>query len=172
MSMIEITVKLPAHIAFKAQGVEGSVDVAKEIHAESFGDVFTYGVRRWIQDNVNSAANSAAKAGVENFDAKACVADRLKQLATGETRTRGTGAPGLDPVTAKAVLLFKHDHVTELPAYKAIDAKKQADRALFAFKVWEAQSDATRDAYKAKAEAVIAAEKATPKVEINLDGLV
>lgn len=95
MSVTSFT--LPAAVAFKAQGVESSVNV-DTLHADAIAAIFTYGMRRWMQDHVNSAANLHAKT-IEDakekglpvppaFDAESCIAARLAQAVEGKLSIR------------------------------------------------------------------------------------
>lgn len=82
-------------VTIKAQGVVREVD-ASEFHADSINAIFTYGLRRWVQDHVNSVAKSHRDEG-ETFDAESLVAARIDQAVTGEINMRnGTPSDPLD----------------------------------------------------------------------------
>lgn len=95
MSVTSFT--LPATVAFKAQGVESAVDVTT-LHADAIAAIFTYGMRRWMQDHVNSAANLHGKT-IEDakekglpvpaaFDPESCIAARIAQAVEGKLSIR------------------------------------------------------------------------------------
>lgn len=80
---------IPATVEAKAQGIAVTVDVAA-FAPESIGIAFTYGVRRMVQDHVNSAAHQFKSSDAEGeFDAQACIDARLAAFANGSLLTRG-----------------------------------------------------------------------------------
>jgi hypothetical protein len=105
---------IPANVSAKAAGVDVNMDVAS-FAPESITTALTYGLRRMLQDHVNAAAHTfkTAKADAEakgetfndgkDFDAAACVADRIAAFVSGELKARtGTAAPAFTEQEEKA----------------------------------------------------------------------
>lgn len=96
-----------APVELQAQGVTFTVDPA-DFAALALEGVFTYGVRRWFQDNINSAAHTFKLAKAEAtakgetfnegkpFDVQAAFAARLESAKSGILSTpRNSSGPSL-----------------------------------------------------------------------------
>lgn len=94
-------------VELQAQGATFTVDPA-DFAAIALEGVFTYGVRRWFQDNINSAAHTFKLAKQEAqargetfndgkpFDVQAAFAARLESAKTGVLSTpRNSSGPAL-----------------------------------------------------------------------------
>lgn len=102
--MPKVQFSLPESIALAAQGNEFSVDPST-FHPDALEGIFTYGVRRWFQDAINSQAHTFRKAKDAgevsgDFDTPAAFAARLESAVTGILSTpRGsTSAPAFTPI--------------------------------------------------------------------------
>ena len=94
-------------IELGAQGESFTVD-PRTFHANALEAIFIYGVRRWFQDNINSAAHTFRKAKeageiTDDFDVKAAFATRLEaatsgQLSTPRTTSAASGLSAFDEV--------------------------------------------------------------------------
>lgn len=116
--MTKLTITI-APVEFSAQGVTSAFDLSTAAPIAIEG-IIAYGVRRWMQDYVNSQAHvfklakeEAGKAialavaeGREPpapfndgkpFDAAACIAQRIEQAVSGEIRARGESGPSFTP---------------------------------------------------------------------------
>jgi hypothetical protein len=102
MTYIDITVRVPAEVPFKAAGFESTVDVAK-LAAEapdSLMRAIIYGLRRILQDKLNASAAKTKEAG-GRWDARKEGEFYLEKLYANEWST-AAGDSG-DPVAAMAV---------------------------------------------------------------------
>lgn len=90
-----ITITNPT-VTIKAQGVTREID-ASTFHPDAVEAIFTYGLRRWFQDNVNSKA-AAHRNADETFDAEQLVSDRMEQAISGEITSRGESTETFTPL--------------------------------------------------------------------------
>ena len=77
------------------QGLDRTVDPST-FAPNAIAAIFAYGLRRWFQDNINSAAKVARDADA-TFDAESAFLDRLEQATSGDIASRGGSTT--DPMT-------------------------------------------------------------------------
>lgn len=77
------------NVDYSCQGIDGAINTG-ELHKVSLDYIVMYGLRRAIQDRVNSAAHLAKKAG-EAFNAADAVESILKALREGTLAKRREG---------------------------------------------------------------------------------
>ena len=134
--MSTIKAQIPASVAFKVQGAESSVDVATG-HADAIAAVFEYGLRRWMQDHINSLAKAHRDDGgdiTDEWTADAIDA-RLAQFVSGDITSRRPAAPknDLDDYRVAIVLdmLKAQPESDAAKAYAAIPSDDQKARRAF-----------------------------------------
>lgn len=94
--MTNITIK-SAPLTVRAQGIDREVNPS-DFHADALESIFAYGLRRWFQDNVNSAAHvHKSSDATDDFDVGAAFDARHEQAVTGNVHIRG--ATSADPLT-------------------------------------------------------------------------
>ena len=122
---ITITLDVPATLPVKAGGHETSVPVA-DLHDDALAYVFEYGLRRAVQDAVNSALHAARKAGakVDERDAAREFDKRIADLMTGDVRRRAAGVPGLTEAESVLAEIVKGLRTVHAPFGEAWDATK------------------------------------------------
>jgi hypothetical protein len=148
----------PANLSLTVTAQNVALDVTPaDFAAEALESIFAYGVRRWFQDNVNSAAKIARDAGVE-FDALAAMNARLEAAKTGVIRTRGAASASADPLDAYRItiarkLMQKGKAPALAKSYKAIPSDDQPARTAHLL-AWATAHAATVEplAIKAKAD--------------------
>ena len=155
----------PADLIITVTAQNTSLDVTPaDFAAESLESIFAYGVRRWFQDNVNSAAKIARDASVE-FDALAAMKARLDAAITGIIRTRNAAAASADPLDSYRLAIARRAvHGGKVPtlakSYKAIPSDDQPARVAHLM-AWctanAAKVDPLAESAKAEAEAMDAA---------------
>lgn len=132
-TMTTIKTIIPATVAFKVQGIESNVDVSTG-HADAIAAVFEYGLRRWMQDHINSLAK-AARDNDESFDTADAIEARLAQFQSGDITSRRPAAPknDLDDYRVAVVLdMFRAQPETDAAkAYAAIPSDDQKARRVF-----------------------------------------
>lgn len=82
-------------ITVTTKGIDRIVDPST-FHSNAVAAIFAYGLRRWFQDNINSAAKVARDAEAD-FDLEASFLERLEQATSGDIAARSTST--LDPMT-------------------------------------------------------------------------
>jgi len=129
MTKTNTPITLPATpIAITAQGHSAEVNPA-DFHPDAIEAIFTYGLRRWFQDNINSAAAVARNAEAP-FDAAASFTDRLGQATTGTISTRGAGTDPAIATNRRAVRELAKSHTALAAAIKATEAGPDRDALL------------------------------------------
>lgn len=115
--------------AIRVQGHTTEVD-ATEFHQDAINAIFVYGLRRWIQDHVNSVAKNL-RDNDESVNAEELVTARIAQAVSGEiTMRNGTPADPLDKYRIQAL----RDHMKVEPdgplseAYKAITSDEPGEQ--------------------------------------------
>lgn len=107
--MTKLTLSISS-VELAAQGLEFSVDPA-DFAAVALEGILTYGIRRWFQDNINSAAHTFKLAAQESkakgetfndgkpFDVQAAFQARLEQARSGvlSAPRAKSGLAGLTP---------------------------------------------------------------------------
>lgn len=152
--MTKITFDMES-VAYKAQGVEGSIDPAT-LPESSLQAALAYGIRRMLQDDVNSRAKTIRDDG-GNVNAKELVESRLKQFTDGTLGIRANS--GMTDVEKVMHQLARRDYMATITDKD----KKKAFAALTAAEV-RGVTDAIvandESGYREKAEAEIARRKA------------
>ncbi len=169
MSKITLSV---APVEFSAQGVTETFNLADAAPVAIEG-IIAYGIRRWVQDYVNSQAHAfklAAKEAADKgeafndgkpFDAAACIAQRLEQARTGEIRARGESGPAFTPEQDAAYEIIAHADtrkaVTTLAkAWSSCKGMTSPERKAAMLAALDAMPQAFRDHVATKAADAIA----------------
>lgn len=118
-------------IALSAQGIEFEVD-ASTFSPIALEAIFTYGVRRWFQDNINSQAHSHKQTVTDGsaFDTRAAFDARLAAAVSGElSPSRAKSAASEFSPFAEALYAVAVENKTA-PAFAAIKAAWSASKGL------------------------------------------
>lgn len=160
---------------YKVQGVTGVVDLA-ELHINTVRACLMYGIRRKLQDTINSAAKQA-RDNDESYDAKGEVAALVAHFKAGTLPTRGEGMSSLETETFRlARAAFKADKGKDVN--KALGEKIPAEIRIVLTAFMgdaiddyreQARVEIDRKAAEARARADRMAELLTRKAAVEFD---
>jgi len=175
-------------VTFTVQGHTDTIAV-DDLHANSLAAVIEYGLRRKVQDNINSVAAATRKDGGEFTakDAKVLADQIIESMKDGTLGVR-TGGGGVSTLQREMYLVAKADLFARVKtekgadAVKALRAKTDAEiratlDAIIATDAPGYEERATAslaakaEAAKAKAQAIAKAMSAVAKAELDLDAL-
>lgn len=173
--MTILSFPMPA-VALKAQDMEFSVDPA-DFSAVALEGIFTYGIRRWFQDYINSQAftfkEAAKEASVKGeafndgkpFDVQACFLARLEMAKTGQlSAPRNTAGGPSFTLLQDALYTLLVDHKGRAKpladAWKATKGEPTPARKLAMLKAFEQLSPEGQAALTAMAQAKVDADAA------------
>lgn len=139
-------------VTIRVQGVTQEID-ATAFHQDAINAIFTYGLRRWFQDHINSAAKSKRDADEEVTPkwVTESIAARLDQAVSGEITMRN-GEP-VDPLDEYRIKVLRRAMKIKgnedlKAAYDAIDSSDQKGRREYLLSVAAAHADTVDKAAK------------------------